>query len=87
MTKRVELTVPEPIYSYLDRKAKVNVTSVNEEARTALVRGALIEWRSEEISMGASLSALSANTHLPVEVIMEALGPVMGEGSPLRGYD
>jgi hypothetical protein len=87
MTKRVEITVPEPVYSYLERRAKANITSVSSEARTALVRGALIEWRSDEISMGASMSALASNTQLPIEVIMEALGPVMGEGSPLRGYD
>ncbi len=87
MTKRVEITVPEPIFNYLERKAKVNLTSVNSEARTALVRGALIEWRSDEISMGASMSALASNTHLPIEVILEALGPVTGDGSPLRGYD
>ena len=87
MTKRVELTVPEPIYNYLERRARTNLSSVGSEARTALVRGALIEWRREELAMGASASALAMNTQLPIEVIMEALGPVMGEGSPLRGYD
>lgn len=87
MTKRVELTVPEPIYNYLERRARANLTSVGSEARTALVRGALIEWRREELAMGASASALAMNTQLPIEVIMEALEPVMGDGSPLKGYD
>lgn len=87
MTKRVEITVPEPIYNYLRRMAKANLTSVGKEARTALVRGALVEWRSEEISMGATMSAISMNTELPLEVVMEALGPVIDEGSPLKGYD
>ena len=87
MTKRVELTVPEPVYNYLLRKAKVNITSVNSEARTALVRGALIEWRADELSLGATMSALAMNTELPIEVIMEALGPVMGDRSPLKGYE
>lgn len=83
MTKRVEITVPDPIYSYLERRARANLTSVNSEARTALARGALLEWRKEEIAMGATMSALAMNTHLPIEVIMEALGPVTGEGLPL----
>ena len=87
MTKRVEITVPEPVYNYLQRRARANVTSVNSEARTALVRGALMEWRKDELALGATMSALSLNTQLPIEVIMEALGPVMGEGSPLKGYD
>jgi len=87
MTKRVEITVPEPVFNYLQRKARANITSVNSEARTALVRGALIEWRREELALGATMSALAMNTQLPVEVIMEALGPVMGEGSPLKGYE
>jgi hypothetical protein len=87
MTKRVEITVPEPVFTYLQRKARANVTSVNAEARTALVRGALIEWRRDELALGATMSALAMNTQLPIEVIMEALGPVMGEGSPLKGYD
>ncbi len=87
MTKRVEVTIPDPIYSYLERRARANVTSVNSEARTAIIRGALLEWRRDELSMGASMSALAMNTDLPIEVIMEALGPIMGSGSPLRGYD
>lgn len=87
MTKRVELTVPEPVYNYLRRMAKANLTSVGSEARTALVRGALIDWRKEEISMGATLSAIAMNTELPLEVVMEALGPLTEEGSPLKGYD
>ncbi len=87
VTKRVEITVPEPIYNYLRRMAKANLTSVGKEARTALVRGALVEWRSEEISMGATMSAISMNTELPLEVVMEALGPVIDEGPPLKGYD
>ena len=87
MTKRVEITVPEPVYNYLVRKAKANVTSLASEARTALVRGALVEWRSDEIAMGASMSAIAMNTQLPLEVVMEALGPVVGDGSPLKGYD
>ena len=87
MTKRVEITVPEPIYNYLERRARQNVSSVGSEARTALVRGALIEWRKEELAMGASASALAMNTQLPLEVIMEALEPIMGDRSPLKGYD
>lgn len=87
MTKRVEITVPESVYNYLRRMAKANVSSVSSEARTALVRGALIEWRSEEIAMGATMSAIAMNTELPLEVVMEALGPVIEEGSPLKGYD
>ncbi len=87
MTKRVEITVPEPVYNYLQRRARVNVTSVSSEARTAIVRGALLEWRKDELALGATMSALSMNTQLPIEIIMEALGPVMGEGSPLKGYD
>jgi hypothetical protein len=87
MTKRVEVTIPDPIYTYLERQARSNVTSVNSEARTAIIRGALLEWRKDELSMGASMSALALNTNLPIEVIMEALGPIMGDGSPLRGYD
>ena len=87
MTKRVEITVPEPVYNYLRRMAKANLTSVGSEARTALVRGALIEWRSEEIAMGATMSAIAMNTQLPLEVVMEALGPVTEECSPLKGYD
>jgi hypothetical protein len=87
MTKRVEITVPEPVYNHLRRMAKANVTSIGAEARTALVRGALVEWRSEEIAMGATLTSIAMNTGLPLEVVMEALGPVTGEGSPLKGYD
>ena len=41
----------------------------------------------EEISMGATLSAIAMNTELPMEVVMEAMGPVIEEGSPLKGYD
>ena len=87
MTKRVEITVPEPVYNHLRRAARRNVTSVSSEARTALVRGALVEWRKEELSVGATLSAIAMNTELPLEVVMEALGPIMEEGSPLKGYD
>lgn len=86
MTKRVEVTVLGPVFSYLERQARANVTSVNEEARKALIRGALLEWRSEELAMGASMSAISMNTQLPIEVVMEVLDPIVGEGSPLRGY-
>lgn len=86
MTKRIELTVPAPIYTYLERRARENLTSVGSEARTALVRGALLEWRKEELAMGASMGALSTNTHLPIEVVMEALASIMGDGSPLKGY-
>lgn len=87
MTKRVEITVPEPVYNHLCRAARANLTSVSSEARTALVRGALVEWRREELSMGATLSAIAMNTGLPLEVVMEALGPIMEEGSPLKGYE
>lgn len=87
MTKRVEITVPEPVYNYLRRMAQANLTSVGSEARTALVRGALIEWRSEEIALGATMSAIAMNTQLPLEVVMEALASVTEEGSPLKGYD
>lgn len=87
MTKRVEITVPEPVYNYLRRMAKANLTSVGKEARAALVRGVLVEWRSEEISMGATMTAIAMNTELPLEVVIEALGPVTEEGSPLKGYD
>jgi hypothetical protein len=87
MTKRVEITVPEPVYNYLVRMAKANLSSVSSEARTALVRGALIEWRKDEMAMGATMSAIAMNTELPLEVVMEAMGPVTGEGSPLKGYD
>jgi len=41
----------------------------------------------EEISMGATLPAIAMNTELPLEVVMEAMGPVIEEGSPLKGYD
>ena len=85
MTLRIELTVPEPIYRYLERAAKSRITSVSSEARTCLIRGALLEWRGEEISMGASMDALSQATGLPIEVVLEALEPVIGEGSPLGG--
>ncbi|NIP34166.1 MAG: hypothetical protein GWN18_04480 [Thermoplasmata archaeon] len=87
MTKRVEITVPEPVYNYLQRRARENITSVGSEARTALVRGALIEWRKEEIAMGATLTSMAMNTGLPLEVVMEAMGTVVDEGSPLKGYD
>ena len=87
MTKRVEVTIPDPIYTYLERQARANVTSVNSEARTAIIRGALLEWRKDELCMGASMSALAMNTKLPIEVIMEALGPIMGDEPLLRGYD
>jgi hypothetical protein len=87
MTKRVEITVPEPVYNYLVRMAKANVSSVGSEARTALVRGAIIEWRKDELAMGATMSAIAMNTELPLEVVLEAMGPVTEEGSPLKGYD
>ena len=87
MTKRVEITVPEPVYNYLVRMAKANLSSVSSEARTALVRGALIEWRKDELAMGATMSAVAMNTELPLEVVLEAMGPVTEEGSPLKGYD
>ena len=67
--------------------AKANLTSVGREARAALVRGAPVEWRSKEISMGATMSAIAMNNEMPMEVEMEALGPVTEEGSPLKGYD
>jgi hypothetical protein len=86
MTKRVEITIPDPVYTYLERKARTNLTSVNDEARIAINRGVLIEWRADELAIGASMSALSMNTKLPIDVILEALEPVMGENSPLRGY-
>jgi hypothetical protein len=86
MTKRIEITVPEPVYNQLRRSAQANVTSIGEEARTALVRGTLIEWRADEIAMGASMSALAMNTGLPLEVVLDALEPVTGQGSPLKGY-
>jgi hypothetical protein len=85
MTMRVAITVPGPVYSHLERNARANVTSVNEEARKAIVRGVLMEWQAEALSMGASLSAISINTNLPLEMVMEVLEPVMGEGSPLEG--
>ena len=87
MTKRVEITVPEPVYNHLRRMAKANVTSVSSEARSALVRGVLLEWRKEELAMGATLSAIAMNSELPLEVVMEALGPLMEGDSPLKGYD
>ena len=87
MTKRIEMTVPEPVYRYLERRARVNVTSLGAEARTALVRGVLVEWRREELEVGASMSALASNTQLPLEVVLEAMEPVLGDGSPLKGYD
>jgi hypothetical protein len=87
MTKRVEITVPEPVYNYLQRMARANLSSVGSEARTALVRGALIEWRKDELAMGATMSAIAMNTSLPLEVVLEAMGPVTEEGSPLKGYD
>ena len=87
MTKRVEITVPEPVYNHLQRMARANLTSVSSEARTALVRGVLVEWRREDLALGATLSSIAVNTQLPLEVVMEALGPVTDEGSPLKGYD
>jgi hypothetical protein len=87
MMERIEITVPKPVYDHLCRMAKVNSSSVGSEARTALVRGALIEWFKEELSLGATMSSMATNTDLPLEVVMEAMGPVTGEGSPLKGYD
>ncbi len=83
MTLRIELTVPQPVYRYLERAARDRITSVSSEARTCLIRGALLEWMGEEIAMGASSSALSSATGLPIEVVLEALEPVLGEDSPL----
>lgn len=77
---RIELTVPEQVYRYLERAAKENVTSVRSEARTCLIRGALVDWQQEMLATGASLSAVATNTGLPLEVVLEALGPVSGEG-------
>jgi hypothetical protein len=85
VTKRVEISVPEPVYEYLRRMAQANASSVGSEARTALVRGALLEWRKEELAAGAALVTIAEDTDLPLEVVMEALGPVSGEGSPLGG--
>lgn len=85
VTKLVEITVPEPVYDYLRRMAQSNATSVGSEARTALVRGALLEWRMEELATGAALATIAEGTGLPLEVVMEALGPVRREGSPLKG--
>ena len=83
MTMRVTIPVPEPVFRYLERAAKMRITSVSSEARTCLVRGALLEWMGEEIAMGASLNALSQATKLPSEVIIEAFEPVLGEDGPL----
>ena len=83
MSLRIELTVPEQVYRYLESAARAKVTSVSSEARTCLIRGALLEWAQDELAMGASMSAVATNTGLPLEVVMEALGPVAGEGRVL----
>lgn len=87
MPRRVELTMPEPVFEYLSRRAAANKTMIGAEARTALLRGTLIEWCAEELAGGASLSELASITDLPLELVLEALGPVAGQGSPLKGYD
>lgn len=80
MSPLIELQVPEQVYRYLESAARDRVTSVRSEARTCLIRGALLEWAQDELAMGASMSAVATNTGLPLEVVMEALGPVSGEG-------
>jgi hypothetical protein len=77
---RIELTVPEQVYRYLEKAAKANVSSVRSEARTCLIRGALVEWQQELLASGASLGAIATSTGMPLEVVLEALGPVAGEG-------
>ena len=83
MSFRVELQVPEQVYRYLESAAGDKATSVRSEARTCLIRGALLEWAQDELATGASMSAVAANTGLPLEIVMEALGPVAGEGRVL----
>ena len=83
MSLHIELQVPEQVYRYLESAARAKVTSVRSEARTCLIRGALLEWAQDELAMGASMSAVATNTGLPLEVVMEALGPVSGEGRVL----
>ncbi len=78
--RRIELTVPEQVYSYLERAARENASSVGSEARTCLVRGALVEWQQGPLASGASLGAVAKSTRIPLEVVLEALGPVAGEG-------
>lgn len=79
MSPLIELQVPEQVYRYLESAARDRVTSVRSEARTCLIRGALLEWAQDELAMGASMSAVATNTGLPLEVVMEALGPISGE--------
>jgi hypothetical protein len=83
MSLRIELTLPEQVYRYLESAARDKATSVGSEARTCLIRGALLEWAQDELALGASMSAVATNTGLPLEVVMEALGPVSGEGRVL----
>jgi len=83
MSFRIELQIPEKVYRYLESAARGKVTSVRSEARTCLIRGALLEWAQDELAMGASMSAVATGTGLPLEVVMEALGPVAGEGRVL----
>jgi len=83
MSFHIELQVPEQVYRYLESAARDKVTSVRSEARTCLIRGALIEWVQDELVTGASMSAVATTTGLPLEVVMEALGPVAGEGRVL----
>ena len=78
--RRIELTVPEEVHRYLERAAKANATSVRSEARTCLVRGALVEWQQELLAEGASMGEVATNTGMPLEVVLEVLGPISGEG-------
>ena len=80
MSFPIELQVPEQVYRYLESAARAKVTSVRSEARTCLIRGALLEWAQDELAKGASMSAVATSTGLHLEVVMEALGPVSGEG-------
>jgi len=80
---RMELVIPEQVYRYLESAARANVSSVRAEARTCLIRGALVEWQQEELVSGASLGAVSTNAQMPLEVVLEALGPISGEGRVL----
>ena len=79
----MELMIPEQVYRYLESAARANVSSVRAEARTCLIRGALVEWQQEELVSGASLKAVAINSQLPFEVVLEALGPVSGDGRVL----
>jgi len=75
--------VLEKAYRHLESAARAKVTSVRSEARTCLVRGALMEWAQGVLVMGAPMSAVATDKKLPLEVVMEALGPVAGEGRVL----